>query len=99
MDFVNAYGAAFGLSNPATDVIETSAKQRGGDTVTRYQQLHQGIPVFGGNLVVTTAESGGLVAMAGKISSSITVGITPSQTAEQAIAAAQAAWPQADPTD
>ena len=64
MAFVNAYGPAFGLSNPANEVTSLGAKENdGGDTVTRYQQVYQGVPVFGGNLVVTTGRSGGLVAM------------------------------------
>jgi Zn-dependent metalloprotease len=89
MGFVNAYGAAFGLSNPASEVTSLSSADYGGNTVTRYQQVYQGVPVFGGNLVVTTGESGGLVSMAGKISRAISVDVNPVITAEQAIATAQ----------
>ncbi|MBI5951709.1 MAG: M4 family metallopeptidase [Chloroflexi bacterium] len=91
MGFVNAYGVAFGLGDPANEVMLQGAADFGdGDTVTRYQQVYQGVPVFGGNLVVNTGESGGLVAMAGKISSNLDVNVIPAITPEQAITAAEA---------
>ena len=88
--FVSAYGKAFGLSNPSNEVTSLSTAEYNGDTVTRYQQVYQGIPVFGGNLVVNTDSTGGLLAMSGKISSDISVDVTPKITAEQAIATAKA---------
>ncbi|MBI5951708.1 MAG: M4 family metallopeptidase [Chloroflexi bacterium] len=89
--FVNVYASAFGLSNPSQelDALSTSPTASGGN-VTRYQQVYQGVPVFGGNLVVSTADEGGLVAMAGKFSTGLTLSVAPSVAADKASGIAQA---------
>jgi len=87
MTFVAHYGPRFGLKQPANEVrLKRVDTLENGRRVVRYQQTYQGVPVFGGDLVVNMADSGALVAMAGKIAllpSSLDV--TPVLTAEDAI--------------
>lgn len=87
MTFVAHYGPRFGLKQPANEVRLNRVDALGnGRRVVRYQQTYQGVPVFGGDLVVNLTDSGALVAMAGKIAllpSSLDV--TPVLTAEEAI--------------
>jgi len=90
LGFVNMYASAFGLSDPANELTEQSVKTYGNETVTRYQQVYQGVPVFGGALAVTTDANGALAAMAGKISKGLSVDVAPTVTPDQAISAAQA---------
>jgi bacillolysin len=51
--FFGSYGAAFGIRDQATElrVIGTEAGT-GGRSAVRFQQLHAGVPVLGGELVV-----------------------------------------------
>jgi Zn-dependent metalloprotease len=90
--FVALYGPAFGLADPAREVAlarqEVSATGR---TTTRYRQVHQGVPVFGGDLVVNTDAGGRLLALSGKVSPRLAVGTAPGIAAEEAVAAATAA--------
>ncbi len=87
MTFVAHYGPRFGLKQPANEVRLKRVDALGnGRRVVRYQQTYQGVPIFGGDLVVNLTDSGALVALTGKIAllpSSLDV--TPVLTAEDAI--------------
>lgn len=68
MAFVAYYGPHFGLKQPANEVrLNRVDEMKAGNRVIRYQQTYQGVPVFGGDLVVDLTDSGALLAMAGKV--------------------------------
>jgi Zn-dependent metalloprotease len=52
--FLQRYAAAFGLTDAHTLAKSTVQTLPGGDTVTRYQQVAGGVPVLGGEILVTT---------------------------------------------
>jgi bacillolysin len=56
--FVTRYAAAFGLTSSQTLVRTTTTALPGGSAVTRYQQRAGGLPVLGGEVVVTTDPAG-----------------------------------------
>ncbi len=51
--FLSAYGSAFGLIDQAQELtVEQSKAIEDGRSVVRFQQVYQGIPVLGGELIV-----------------------------------------------
>jgi bacillolysin len=88
--FLEAYGALFGLDNPAGEARLVRDKAvAGGRNYLRFQQLHQGLPVFGGELIVQLEGNGrGAVAGLGKWSPGLQLDTAP---AVPASAAAQTA--------
>ncbi len=84
---VNAYGPEFGLENPSAELVVTATKNVPARQQTvKYQQVYQGIPVFGGELNVNLTSEGYLLAMSGEIAPSLSLSIRPQITAEQAAA-------------
>jgi Zn-dependent metalloprotease len=83
--FISAYSAEMGLGDPTDELQVTSAKtSSNGHSTTRYQQMFQGLPVFGGNVVVNTNDTGALLALSAKISPNLAMDTTPTITAEEA---------------
>lgn len=71
-------------------------------TSMRYRQLHHGIPVFAGELVVNLDGSNALLSMNGEIASNLTVAVTPTVPATDAIDSALLAvakWYNIDPAE
>lgn len=58
--FATRYAAGFGAGDTTKLKATTSAPLPGGDSVTHYQQTVAGLPVMGGELVVTTNARGGV---------------------------------------
>lgn len=58
--FVRRYAAGFGAGDTTTLTAGTPTVLPGGDTVTRYQQTIGGLPVMGGELIVTATAAGGV---------------------------------------
>src|SRR3972149_2342069 len=72
---LQAYGPEFGLRNPGQELRALRAgplDQAPGHV--RYQQVHQGIPVFGGELIVNADPRGRLLSISGEISPDLSVG-------------------------
>ena len=69
--FVRRYSAAFGLSHAYTAVRGRSARLPGGDTVVRYLQVAGGLPVIGGEIVVTADVRGRVRGVAAEATPSI----------------------------
>ena len=80
------FAPMFGVQNPATDLREmkqfTSADGR---SMVRYQQLHQGIPVIGGELIVNMNSRGQLASISGEALPDSVVNIQATITAQEAI--------------
>ncbi len=87
--FVTVYGPAFGLRDPQREVaLDREQTWADGRATHRYRQVHRGVPVFGGDLVVNTDADGRLVAMGGKVSPNLDLDTTPGVSADEATAAA-----------
>ncbi|HEX6869673.1 MAG TPA: M4 family metallopeptidase [Micromonosporaceae bacterium] len=56
--FVRRYAAAFGLSSRYVAQRDRLTRLPGGDSVTRYRQLVGGVPVFGGEILVSADARG-----------------------------------------
>ena len=94
---VERYAPLFGLTRPQEEVrlIKDVIKKEKRGSRHRYQQVFQGVPVLGGELVVNLDESRRLVSMAGEVSPNLTIAprpvLTPGQAKKTAILAA-AKW-------
>lgn len=87
--FLATYGSLFGLSNQAQELkVEKTNTLAGGVSFVRFQQVYQGIPVFGGELIVQTDANKNILSSSGKISPFPQVNVTPSVDAAKATALA-----------
>jgi bacillolysin len=76
--FMDRFGDRFGVRNQATDLsVESVDRVTGGRSVVRFQQLHQGIPVIGGELIVNLDSSGDLLSANGEVVPSVRIGTEP----------------------
>ena len=90
--FLNQYRSVFGLDSVSTQLGEARvAKDKQGGTHLTYKQVHQGVPVFGGELKAHFSPAGELTAVNGTFIPGIDVIATPTRSAEQAGATAIAA--------
>lgn len=80
---LNAYASQFGVL-PQDLVFTRSLTTADGRISSRYQQVYQGLPVLGGEIIVNATSAGGLVSMIGKASPALSIGTTPAITAAQA---------------
>ena len=78
MAAVEHFGPMFGLTQPKRDVrlVSDETKPRGG-TRHRYRQLHKGIPVLTGELLVNLDQFRRIVSMSGEISIDLDVDVRP----------------------
>jgi len=90
VDFLRAYGVLFGVVEVGAELVETRAsRDELAQTHTSYQQVHQGVPVFGGVLRVHQNDAGDFLAANGHffpISSALTV--VPGLAADDAVTVA-----------
>jgi Zn-dependent metalloprotease len=92
LSILAAYGPQFGLQNAQQQLSLSGQRgQANGRSALRYQQLHEGVPVLGGELVVNITERGQLISINGEISPNLSVDteaqISAAQAQEVAIAA------------
>jgi len=97
------FAPEFGLKNPSRELSEMKAvRSEDGRVTARYQQMYNGVPVMGGELIVNTNERGDLYSMNGEVSPKLSLGTTPrvdsAQAAETALQA-MAKWYQRTPGD
>jgi Zn-dependent metalloprotease len=87
--FLRRYGAIFGLSDPATELILASDRtdELGSSHIT-FKQTYKGLPVFGGTLAVHFDANGQLRSANGTIVPNIDLGTTPTHDFEIAKATA-----------
>jgi len=90
MAAVEHFGPMFGLTQPKRDVrlVSEEAKPRGG-TRHRYRQLHKGIPVLTGELLVNMDEYRRIISMSGEIGIDLDVDTRPNIRRGQARRSAQ----------
>jgi bacillolysin len=66
--FLSAHGASFGVRDQARDLrVEASKTFRGGRSSVRFQQLLDGVPVLGGELVVNLDADRDVLAASGEL--------------------------------
>ena len=64
--FFDEFGATFGLSDPANELIALGNLETPTGTIFRYQQIQQGVPVFGGEIVLDADPSGFILSAGGE---------------------------------
>ena len=83
--FLGTYGSLFGLQNQAEELtvkeLETTDQGR---SFVRFQQLHEGIPVLAGELIVHTDASRDVLSSNGEVVAGIALDTTPQVTAAAA---------------
>ena len=83
--FIREYAQQLGLRDPDSELKAfRTVRRRDGRTVVRYRQVHDGVPIFGADLVVNTDRDGALLAMSAKISPEPTVDTVPTLTPDEA---------------
>jgi bacillolysin len=87
--FLQEYGLLFGLKQPEKDLslIKTSSGETG-QIYARYQQIHQGIPVLGGELIVSLSQDQTVTGAIGEALPNLDLDPTPKIMPEQAVQAA-----------
>lgn len=80
------YAPYFGIGNPAEQLRQFRSTSRGaaGD-ILRYRQLHDGVPVIGGELVLSLDGAGNMLSLSGEVATDLKL-----RSSEPAITAAQA---------
>ncbi len=94
MALAQRFAPEFGLQNPERNLSEMKSEHSpDGRWTVRYQQKYQGIPVMGGELIVSTNEQGDLYSMNGEVSPGLSLSTRPTidivqarETALQAVA-------------
>ncbi|MFQ6000527.1 MAG: hypothetical protein ACE5LG_02535, partial [Anaerolineae bacterium] len=83
--FLATYGLLFGLADQANEltVMRTSLADRGRSFV-RFQQVYQGIPVMGGELIVQMDSSKNVLSANGEVLPDLAVDVVPTIDAEAA---------------
>jgi Zn-dependent metalloprotease len=90
--FMERYGSLFGIADASRDLrVARSERAIGGNTFVRYQQLHRGVPVLGGELSVQVDAAGNVISANGEASPDVSVDVTPAVTSAAAARAALAA--------
>lgn len=90
--YVREYGSLFGLGDPASELRTLRMRHApDGRAAVRFQQLHQGVPVIAGEIMVGMDRNGRLLSMVGAVSPRLKVATEPKVSAADARAAAIAA--------
>jgi len=88
--FLAAHGSLFGLIDQAHEVVaERTQAAEGGRSFVRFQQVHEGIPVLGGELIVQTDANQNVISANGEILPQPSVAVTPTVDAATAQARAR----------
>jgi Zn-dependent metalloprotease len=83
---VERFAPEFGLTDPSEELIVADESQPEEDrVVTKYQQVYQGVPVLGGELIVNASDKGELYSMNGEVSQGLDLDTAPAITVETAI--------------
>ena len=87
--FLDRHGRAFGIEDQAGELRVTSTRSApSGRSVVRFQQVHEGVPILGGELVVNLARDGDVLSASGEALPSPGISVEPRVTAAQARRAA-----------
>ncbi|HET9914398.1 MAG TPA: hypothetical protein VFQ13_21060, partial [Anaerolineales bacterium] len=85
LQMANAYGREFGLQNPAQELKQLKAeKDAKGNDIIRFQQMHQGVPILSGEMIVNMNANGDLLSISGEVASDLSLDIKPAIKAQDA---------------
>jgi Zn-dependent metalloprotease len=65
--FLQRYGSLFGVADQAQELMVMRETAAGGGAFVRFQQLHAGVPVLGGEIIVQLSGSRGIVSASGEL--------------------------------
>lgn len=82
--FLKTYGALFGLRSPDRELTLMQQERIPGRSFVRFQQVYQGVPIMGGELIVQTTDRRAVVSVSGEIQPDLGVSVTPALSAEAA---------------
>jgi Zn-dependent metalloprotease len=103
MALAKRFGVEFGLKDTVCELTEMQAHRfDDGRLRVCYQQVYEGIPVMGGELIVHTNQEGGLYSLNGEIGRDLSLPTEPAIQAEEAQRSARgttAKWYHAAPTN
>ena len=91
--FARTYGPLFGLKEPAVELtVKRESRNAAGGPSVRFQQVHSGVPVIGGELIVNMDANHSLLSMNGEVSGkdrglSLQPAINPKESRATALAA------------
>lgn len=89
---LQSYGKLFGLRNPVSELTQKVIRpDDNGRTTFRYQQIHNDIPVIGGELYVNLGKGNSLLSINGEVSTKLTLSTQSTITSQQATETALAA--------
>jgi Zn-dependent metalloprotease len=87
--FTSVYAGQMGLKDVSADLtLAKTSRESDGRSTVGYQQSYQGVPVFGGEVIVNTNAQGAMLSLTAKTSPNLKADINPTLTAEDAIATA-----------
>jgi Fungalysin/Thermolysin Propeptide Motif len=75
--FLRATGADFGLRDQAAELRVSSEGRSGKRSSVRFAQVHKGVPVVGGELIVNVDARGNVLSASGEVSPELDLGVTP----------------------
>ena len=83
--FLADYGALFGLSDPASELVVMPQQELDGDRAfVRFQQVQAAIPILGGELIVQSDAAGNIISANGEVLPASAISVTPHIAADQA---------------
>ena len=84
-NFISAYGNLFGIKEHSQELsVMRNVQMDGKRFHVRFQQTHQGIPIFGGELIVNMDAAKNVLSMSGEILPDVDLEIVPTISAVQA---------------
>ena len=87
--FLSVYGKHFGLKNEANELVTAKIKTtKDGRNISRFKQVYNNIPVYGGELVVDVDANNNLRSINGNIAPAINVSTSPTVSVQHAQMAA-----------
>ena len=87
--YLEVYGREFGLDAPANQLRLAGTRTFAGERASaRFQQTHQGVPVFAGELLVNTDDAGNLTSISGEVSPDLRLDTSPQVSAQAALTTA-----------
>ncbi len=83
---VERFAPEFGLTSSSEELTLADESQPEADrVVTKYQQVYQGVPVLGGELIVNASDKGEMYSMNGEVSQGLSLDTNPAISVETAI--------------
>ena len=83
--FLSTYGQLFGLRNPDRELSVMQQTTLHGRSFVRYQQVYQGVPIVGGELIVQTDQQRAVLTANGEALPDLQLSVQPSVAPEAAV--------------